>query len=68
METLNFLMPLATVVISLVALFTGMGWTFNWLLSPVKENQRELRAEQKEIKSRIDRIESKLDQLIAKQA
>ena len=75
MEALTFLMPLSTVVIALVALFTGMGWIFNWLLEPVKENQRELKAEQKELKSRMDgietrmdRIESKLDQLIAKQA
>ena len=82
METLAFFMPLATVLIALVALFTGMGWVFNWLLEPVKENQRDLKAEQKEIKSRMDRIESrmngiesrmdgiesKLDQLIARQA
>ena len=61
MEALVFLMPLATVVIALVALFTGMGWIFNWLLEPVKENQRELKAEQKELKSRMGRIESRMD-------
>ena len=75
MEVITFLTPLATVVIALVALFTGMGWIFNWLLEPVKENQRDLKTEQKEIhselrvlKSRMDRIESKLDLLISKQA
>ena len=82
MEALAFLMPLATVVIALVALFTGMGWIFNWQLEPVKENQRELKAEQKELKaeqkelkaeqkelnSRMGRIEEKLDKLIERQA
>ena len=75
MEVLTLLTPLATVVIALVALFTGMGWIFNWLLEPVKENQRDLKTEQKELKSRMDSIESrmssiesKLDLLISKRA
>ena len=59
METLNFLMPLATVVIALVALFTGQGLIFHWLLGPIKENQARM-------EKRMDRIEEKLDQLIAK--
>ncbi len=33
------LAPLGTVVIALVAIFTGLGLIFSWLLSPVKENQ-----------------------------
>ena len=39
MEALISLSPLANIVIALVALFSGMGLIFNWLLSPVKENQ-----------------------------
>lgn len=58
---MTILTPLATVVIALAGLFSGMGLIFNWLLSPIKENQARM-------EKRMDRIESKLDQLIASQS
>ena len=39
MESLASLTPLANIVVALVALFSGLGLIFNWLLSPVKDNQ-----------------------------
>ena len=68
MEVLSFLAPLATVVIALVGLFSGMGLIFNWLLSPIKENQARMEKRMDRIEKRMDRIESKLDQLIASQS
>ncbi len=60
METLKNLMPLATVVISLIALFTGQSIIMNWQIQPVKENQARM-------ETHMDKIELKLDQLIMSQ-
>ncbi len=61
MEILKNLMPLATVIICLVALFTGQSVIMNWQIQPVKDNQARM---EKRMENRMDKIESKLDQLI----
>ena len=68
MEHLASLVPLANIIIALVALFTGLALIFNWLLNPVKENQARMESRMDKLESRMDRIESKLDQLIAQKA
>ena len=65
METLKNLMPLATVVISLIALFTGQSIIMNWQIQPVKENQARMETR---METRMDKIELKLDQLIMSQS
>ena len=50
-------MPLATVTICVVALFTGQSVIMNWQIQPVKDTQARM-------EKRMDKIESKLDQLI----
>ena len=54
--------PLFQAVIAFCALFTALGFLFNLLLRPVKENQVRLEADIKEVKADIADIK----QLLAK--
>ena len=62
MELQTILMTIIAFSAMLTVLITILTFIFIRLLSLIKENQQELRAEQKEIKSRVGRIEPKLNQ------
>ena len=51
METLEFFVPVAVFIISFCALFTALGFMFNFILKPVKDNQARIELEQKNIKN-----------------
>ena len=56
-------------VIALIAVMTGLGFIFNILLNPLKENQARLEAKLDELyplKKNQARLEAKLDQLLEK--
>ena len=65
--------PLFQAVIAFCAVFTALGFLFNLLLRPVKENQARLEADIKEVKDDIvevkddiTEVKEDLKQLIAK--
>ncbi len=60
-------------IIAVIALMTGLGFIFNLLLKPVKDNQGRfekslgnLEARQARFEKRLDSLENKLDQLLAR--
>ena len=67
-----------TTVIALIAVMTGLGFIFNILLTPVKENQNDLKNSQDDLKNsqddlknnqndfnkRLSVIEKKIDQIL----
>lgn len=54
-----------TTVIALVAILTGLGFVFNILLTPLKENQVKFESRMGALESRMGALESKMDQLLA---
>lgn len=61
METLQMLMPLFTAVIAFMAVLTGLGFVFNLLLKPVKENQVRMEEQLDKLEIKIGKID-KLEQ------
>ena len=58
MEILQEMQHILTTIIAVMATLTGMGFVFNILLTPLKDNQAR-------IEKRMDQFEAKLDQLLA---
>ena len=50
-----------TTVIAVCAFLTVLGVIFNWLLGPLKENQKNM---EQRLSGRIDKIENKIDLIL----
>ena len=76
-QTLDVFVPLFTAILTFFAVLTGLGYLFNLLLRPLKENQDQLKKNQDQLKKNqdqlkreltenISRLESKIDNLLKK--
>ena len=66
MEVFHELQHILTTIIAVMAALTGMGFVFNILLKPLKENQARIEKRIDKLEARMDQFEARLDQLEAR--